>query len=122
MQVNEIIISRVLKDLGISPVLSGYHYARYAINAVIKDPSVAASIVNKLYPLIAKQFNTTPSRVERAMRHAIESGWIKGNQKLQYELFGFTVDANKGKPTNGEFIATVADYLNLGKPEENSNG
>lgn len=104
-------ISNTLKHLGISPVLLGYKYLREAIRLSMGDNSFVDGITKKLYPTIAKIFNTTPVSVERAIRHAIENGWLRGNTEIIDELFGYTVDANKDKPTNGEFIATVTDYL-----------
>ena len=70
-------------------------------------------ITKRLYPEVAKKFNSTASRVERAIRHAVETGWNRGNAELQERIFGFTIDAERGKPTNSEFIATVADWLNM---------
>lgn len=108
---NKQTISTVLKDSGISPALSGYHYSIYAIDLMANDISLMNDITKKLYPTVAKKFNTTASRVERAICHAVKAGWNRGNQSLQNKLFGYTIDSNKGRPTNTEFIVTVADYL-----------
>lgn len=112
MKKYESMVSTVLKNLGVPVSLMGYHYLKYAICLMIKDMSVINCGITKiLYPTIAKYFETTPSRVERAIRHAIEVSWCRANPKIQDELFGHTVDATKGKPTNSEFIATVADFI-----------
>ena len=104
-------ISKMLKDLGISPSLRGYQYIRYCVELLQEDFSYVNNVTKKLYPEVAKKFDTTPSRVERAIRHAIEEGWILGDIDLQNKLFGYTVDQDKGKPTNSQFIATVADWF-----------
>lgn len=114
---NSLRISNLLKDLGISPVLSGYKYLRYAIELATDDPSFVSAFTKRLYPSVAEHFNTTPSRAERGMRHGIETGWHRGNEETQSMLFGYTVSSDKGNPTNGEFISTVTDYLLL--QEEN---
>lgn len=80
---------------------------------MINDISLAKKITTVLYPSVAKEFNTTSSRAERAIRHAIETGWTKANVDFTIELFGYSVDINKAKPTNGQFICTVADYILL---------
>ncbi|MBR6793357.1 MAG: sporulation initiation factor Spo0A C-terminal domain-containing protein [Clostridia bacterium] len=110
---NELKISDMLKDFGISPILRGYRYIIYSVEEMLKDQSLMYAITKRLYPLVAKQFDTTKSRVERAIRHAIEAGWEKGNMETQARLFGYTVDANRGNPSNGEFICTLADWLVL---------
>lgn len=106
-------ISKILKDLGMSPALRGYEYARYAIGLLLEDMSLARHITTKLYPMCAERFGTTWQRVERNIRHSIESAWMRGNTYTQDALFGYTVEVDKGKPTNGEFLATVADYLQM---------
>lgn len=108
---NELKISNMLKDLGISPSLHGYRYMIYSVEEMLKDQSLMYAITTRLYPLVAKRFDTTKGRVERSIRHAIETGWNRGNNETQEKLFGYTVDMNKGKPTNGEFICTVVDWL-----------
>ena len=113
MEKQEFIIMCYLKELGIPPSLSGYHYLKYAIEMMIKDMSLINAITKTIYPTIAHQFDTTSSRVERAIRHAIEISWIRGNCEIQDELFGHTMDANKSKPTNGEFIATISNHIRV---------
>lgn len=107
------VITKIIKELGIPASIKGYHYARYAIELMINDITLMDAITKKLYPKIAKEFNTTPSRAERAIRHAIETGWNRANTDFAYNLFGFTVDANKAKPTNSEFLVTIADYISM---------
>ena len=110
---NELKIAETLKELGTPANLLGYFYLKHAIEVVLQDISLVHYITTKLYPMIAEKFNTTPSKVERAIRHAIEVSWCRGNIELQNKLFGYTVDATKCKPTNSEFIGTVADWLNM---------
>lgn len=111
--VSEFNISDILKDLGVTNNLLGYCYLKYAISKMIEDNSLMRGITKRLYPMIAEKFNTTASGVERAIRHAIEKGWERGNIQTQDKLFGFTIDVNKGKPTNSEFICCVADWVNM---------
>lgn len=113
----ELKIADILKDLGISANIMGYFYSKYAVELLVKDISLVNSITTRLYPLVAKKFNTTCSRVERAIRHAIEKGWDRGNLKTQNKLFGYTVSSDKGNPTNGEFLCTIADWLNMTSKE-----
>ena len=108
-------ITRVIKELGIPASLLGYHYIRYAVELVTKDFALMDTICKSLYPSVAKQFNTTASRAERAIRHAISVGWNRGNKDLVMKLFGYSVCPDRGQPTNGEFIATVADYILMQK-------
>jgi two-component system response regulator (stage 0 sporulation protein A) len=107
---DKLVISNILKELGISANLKGYYYIRYSFELLIKDYNLIDSIMG-LYKTVAKKFNTTSSRVERAIRHAIEVGWVRANQDFVNELFGYSVDVKKGQPTNSEFLATVADYV-----------
>lgn len=109
----EKIVTDHIHDIGIPANIKGYQYLRTAIMMVIKDPSVIESITKILYPSIARKFQTTPSRVERAIRHAITVAWFRGNVELLNELFGYTVSAEKGKPTNSEFITLVADHIRI---------
>lgn len=109
----EKIVTDHIHDMGIPAKIKGYQYLRTAIMMVIKDPSVIESITKILYPSIAIKFQDTPSRVERAIRHAITVAWSRGNVELLNELFGYTVSAEKGKPTNSEFIALVADHIRI---------
>ena len=107
----ELNISVTLKTLGVKPALLGYDYLRYAISEVMDDKSLIHNITKRLYRAVANKFETTPSRVERAMRHAVEEAWLVNRLEDVIGIFGNTVSFNKDKPTNGEFIATVADYL-----------
>ena len=107
------VITRTIKELGIPASVKCYHYARYAIELVVNDNALMVAITSKLYPKIAKEFNTTPASVERAIRHGIEIGWNRGNADFANKLFGYTVDANKGNPTNSEFLFTIADYISM---------
>ena len=109
----EIEITNLLHQLGISANLNGYRFLREEIKMTVEDFSVINSITKELYPSVAKKFDTTPSRVERATRHAIEKAWNKGDPEILTKLFGYTIDNQRGKPTNSEFIATIADKLIL---------
>lgn len=113
---NKKIISRDLKRLGILAHLSGYHYIVYGVELLINDFSRIHSLMG-VYGEIAKEFNSTPARVERAIRNAIEVGWSRGDVAFMDELFGYGVDSNKGRPTTGEFLATVADYILMTQEE-----
>jgi len=106
-------ISDLLHELGIPANIRGYQYLREAIALVTGELQLLNSITKILYPKIAKQYESTPSRVERAIRHAIEVAWTRGNVEAINRLFGHTVDYRRGKPTNSEFIAKVADRLRL---------
>ena len=103
-------ISKVLKELGVPAHLKGYHYIRYAAELLIDDISLIGYMTG-IYCDVAEKFDDTPSRVERAIRNAIEVGWRRANVVFANKMFGYTVDSNKGKPTNSEFIVTVADYI-----------
>ena len=113
MNSREQTISVLLKDLGVTPGLSGYQHLRYAIGITMDDMSLVHNVTTRLYPMIAEHFNTTASRTERCIRHAVETAWNRGNLTTQGKIFGYTVDYDRGKPTNTEFIATVADHLLL---------
>lgn len=104
-------ISNMLKNLGISANLSGYYYIRDAVMLMLNDVSSINKLTKIIYPCVAKTWCTTKAQVERGIRTAIEKAWIKGDVEFQNELFGFSVDPNKGRPTNSEFLATVADYI-----------
>ena len=93
--------------------IKGYHYLREAILYTIKDMEAINAVTKVLYPAVAKRFNTTASRVERAIRHAIEVAWDRGDLETLQRFFGYTVSNTKGKPTNSEFIALIADKLQL---------
>ena len=117
---NKLTVSNMLKELGISPALLGYRYIFYAVELIHNNTSYMYKITKKLYPAIAEKFNTTTARVERAIRHAIETSWNKGSINLQKKLFGYTISCDKGSPTNAEFIVTLADYINMLEGEQNA--
>ena len=106
-------ITDIIKDIGIPAHINGYHYLRDAIYASIMDKEMLCSITKQLYPHVAKIHNTTSSRVERGIRHAIEVAFTRGHLDVTEELFGYTIDQIKGKPTNSEFIALIADKISL---------
>lgn len=106
-------ITQMLHEIGIPAHIKGYQYLRDAIALVVRDAEMLASVTKVLYPTIAKKYQTTPSRVERAIRHAIEVAWSRGKMDTINTIFGYTVSTGKGKPTNSEFIALVSDKINL---------
>ena len=106
-------VTEVIHDVGIPAHIKGYHYLREAIMIVVREPEMLNSITKILYPTIAKSNHTTPSRVERAIRHAIEVAWSRGNMDYINSVFSYTVSTGRGKPTNSEFIALVADKIRL---------
>ena len=110
LQIN---ISKMLHSLGMPSHIKGYQYVREAIFMVYSNPEIVGGITKELYPELASKFDTTVSRVERAIRHAIEVSWNRGDLDLMEEVFGHSVDIDKAKPTNSEFIVTVADKLKL---------
>jgi two-component system response regulator (stage 0 sporulation protein A) len=114
-------ITKIIHEIGIPAHIKGYLYLREAIFMVIEDMDFLGAITKELYPNIAVKFNTTPSRVERAIRHAIEVAWTRGKIDTINKLFGYTVSNNKGKPTNSEFIALIADKLRLEQEGLTSN-
>lgn len=109
----QISITKTLHELGVPSHIKGYQYIREGITLVYKKPEIVGGITKELYPEIAKKFSSTGSRVERAIRHAIEVSWNRGNWDLMEEIFGHSVDIDKAKPTNSEFIVTIADKLRL---------
>ena len=109
----QISITKVLHELGIPSHIKGYQYIREAIGIIYERPDVIGGITKELYPELALKFDTTVSRVERAIRHAIEVSWNRGDLDFMEEVFGHSVDIDKAKPTNSEFIVTVADKLRL---------
>ena len=109
----QISITKILHELGIPSHIKGYQYIREGISILYERPEVIGGITKELYPDIANKFKTTVSRVERAIRHAIEVSWNRGDWDLMEEIFGHSVDIDKAKPTNSEFIVTVADKLRL---------
>ncbi|MBE5864713.1 MAG: sporulation transcription factor Spo0A [Lachnospiraceae bacterium] len=106
-------VTDMIHEIGVPAHIKGYQYLREAIMMSVEDQSMISSITKILYPTIAKRFQTTPSRVERAIRHAIEVAWSRGRMETLDALFGYTVDTGKGKPTNSEFIALIADRIRL---------
>ena len=109
----QISITKILHELGIPSHIKGYQYIREAIGIIYEHPETIGGITKELYPELANKFNTTVSRVERAIRHAIEVSWNRENWTLMEEIFGHSVDIDKAKPTNSEFIVTIADKLRL---------
>ena len=109
----EISITRMLHELGMPSHIKGYQYIRDGIVMIYNNPGIIGGITKELYPDVASLHNTTVSRVERAIRHAIEVSWNRGNWDLMEEIFGHSVDIDKAKPTNSEFIVTIADKLRL---------
>lgn len=109
----QISITKILHELGIPSHIKGYQYIREAIGVLYDRPETIGGITKELYPELADKFDTTVSRVERAIRHAIEVSWNRGNWDLMEEIFGHSVDIDKAKPTNSEFIVTIADKLRL---------
>lgn len=109
----EIIITNMIHEIGVPAHIKGYQYLRDSIFLAVVDMDILNSITKQLYPTIAQKYETTPSRVERAIRHAIEVAWGRGKMDTINQLFGYTVHAEKGKPTNSEFIALIADKIRL---------
>lgn len=109
----EINITNIIHEVGVPAHIKGYQYLRDAITMVVEDMDLLGAVTKELYPAIAQRNNTTPSRVERAIRHAIEVAWNRGKIETINSLFGYTVHNDKGKPTNSEFIAIIADKLRL---------
>ena len=106
-------ITNIIHEIGVPAHIKGYMYLREAITMVVNDMELLSAVTKELYPSIAKKYNTTASRVERAIRHAIEVAWGRGQIEAINKLFGYTVHNDKGKPTNSEFIAIIADKLRL---------
>ena len=109
----EAMVTGIIHEIGVPAHIKGYQYLREAIIIAINDMDVINAITKVLYPQVAKTFQTTPSRVERAIRHAIEVAWDRGDLDTLQRFFGYTVSNTKGKPTNSEFIALIADKLSL---------
>lgn len=106
-------VTNVIHEVGVPAHIKGYQYLREAIIMTINNMEIINSITKQLYPTVAKNYNTTPSRVERAIRHAIEVAWDRGDTDVLNSFFGYTIASGKGKPTNSEFIAMIADRLRL---------
>ena len=109
----EVVVTDIIHQLGVPAHIKGYHYLRTAILHSIEDKKLLDSVTKLLYPTVASIYDTTSSRVERAIRHAIEIAWDRGNVDTLNSFFGYTVDTGKGKPTNSEFIALITDKLRL---------
>ena len=109
----ESMVTGIIHEIGVPAHIKGYQYLREAIIIAVEDMDVINAITKVLYPQVAKAFNTTPSRVERAIRHAIEVAWDRGDLDTLQRFFGYTVSNSKGKPTNSEFIDLIADKLQL---------
>ena len=106
-------VTDMIHEIGVPAHIKGYQYLREAIMMSVEDIEMLNSITKILYPSIAKKYQTTPSRVERAIRHAIEVAWSRGKMETLDSLFGYTINLGKGKPTNSEFIALIADKIRL---------
>lgn len=111
--------TKIIHELGVPSNLKGYNYLREGIILVYNDPNLAHKITTSLYPKIADKYLSTVSRVERSMRHAIEVSWNRGNWDMMEEIFGYSVSIDKSKPTNSEFIVTIADMLRLENNKSN---
>jgi len=114
----ETIVTDIIHEIGVPAHIKGYQYLREAIILTVKDMEMINAVTKVLYPEVAKRFKTTPSRVERAIRHAIEVAWDRGDVEVLQKFFGYTVSGIKGKPTNSEFIAMIADSLTLKRKRE----
>ena len=106
-------ITKIIHELGVPSNLNGYNYIREGIMLVYYDPTLSSKITKGLYPKIAEKYTSNESRVERSMRHAIEVSWNRGNWDMMEDIFGYSVSIDKAKPTNSEFIVTIADMLRL---------
>ena len=106
-------VTSIIHEIGVPAHIKGYQYLREAILIAVEDMDVINAVTKVLYPEVARRYNTTPSRVERAIRHAIEVAWDRGDLETLQKFFGYTVSNTKGKPTNSEFIAMIADRLVL---------
>lgn len=106
-------VTQILREIGIPAHIKGYQYLRDAIAISVEEEEMLVSVTKVLYPTIAKRHDTTSSRVERAIRHAIEVAWTRGRLDVINRMFGYTVDSSKGKPTNSEFIAMIADKIRM---------
>ncbi len=109
----EVQITEILHQIGVPAHIKGYHYLRDSILMAIEDPEIINAVTKQLYPGVAKKYDTTPSRVERAIRHAIEVAWDRGDVDVLNSYFGYTIHNTRGKPTNSEFIAMISDRLRL---------
>ena len=115
----EAAVTEIIHEIGVPAHIKGYQYLREAIILAIEDIDIINAVTKVLYPTVAKKFSTTPSRVERAIRHAIEVAWDRGDVEVLQRVFGYTVSGVKGKPTNSEFIAMIADNMILKRRANN---
>lgn len=106
-------VTNIIREIGIPAHIKGYQYLRDAIMMIVNEIELLGAVTKVLYPLIAEKYSTTPSRVERAIRHAIEVAWGRGNIEVINRIFGYTINMEKGKPTNSEFMAMIADKLRM---------
>lgn len=106
-------VTNIIREIGIPAHIKGYQYLRDAIMMIITEIELLGAVTKVLYPMIAEKYSTTPSRVERAIRHAIEVAWGRGNMDMINRIFGYTIKLEKGKPTNSEFMAMIADKLRM---------
>jgi two-component system response regulator (stage 0 sporulation protein A) len=106
-------VTNIIREIGIPAHIKGYQYLRDAIMMIVNEVELLGAVTKVLYPMIADKYTTTPSRVERAIRHAIEVAWSRGNMDMINRIFGYTVKLEKGKPTNSEFMAMIADKLRM---------
>ena len=109
----EVMVTDIIHQIGVPAHIKGYHYLREAIILSIKNSEIINSVTKLLYPTVAKKYSTTPSRVERAIRHAIEVAWDRGDIDVLNGYFGYTIQVERGKPTNSEFIAMISDKMRL---------
>lgn len=109
----EVKVTEILHQIGVPAHIKGYHYLRDSIIMSVENPEIINSVTKQLYPSVAKRFSTTSSRVERAIRHAIEVAWDRGDVDILNSYFGYTIHNGRGKPTNSEFIAMISDKLRL---------
>ena len=109
----EVVVSEIMHQIGVPAHIKGYMYLREAIMMSVNDTEMMGSVTKLLYPSVAKKYKTTSSRVERAIRHAIEVAWDRGDVDVLSSYFGYTIQSSRGKPTNSEFIAMIADKLRL---------
>ncbi len=116
----EELVTSIIHEVGVPAHIKGYQYVREAIMITVEDMEVINSVTKVLYPEVAKRYRTTPSRVERAIRHAIEVAWDRGDLETLQQFFGYTVSNAKGKPTNSEFIAMISDRIRLKRKNQKS--
>ena len=109
----EMRVTEILHQIGVPAHIKGYHYLRTSILMSIENPEIINAVTKQLYPSVAEMYDTTPSRVERAIRHAIEVAWDRGDVDVLNSYFGYTIHNGRGKPTNSEFIAMISDKLRL---------